>query len=176
MSELRIGDRVLAATPSGALQYQDVYMFGHMDAESDSDFVSVGTASGRLLRLSPDHYLPVSAAVEGWHAHKTIPASRVTAGQQVWVACHDAPGSMCPDSVTNVTVSPARGLFNPYTLGGYIVVDGVVASAHSSSRLDRVFAALGIDIPTGYQVSRGHFQFAEGATLWMRSEPSPALH
>ena len=160
MSDLRIGDRVLAAKPSGALQYQDIYMFGHMAAESVGDFVSVATAGGRLLRLSPDHYLPVSAAAEGWHAHKAIPASQVSAGMQLWVASHDAPGSMRPDTVTNVTVSSARGLFNPYTLGGYIVVDGVVASAHSSSGLDRVFAALGIDIPTGYQVGRGHFQAA----------------
>jgi len=59
---------------------------------------------------------------------------------------------MRPDLVTNVTATSARGLINPYTLGGYIVVDGVLASAHSSSILDGLFTALGLDIPNAYQV------------------------
>lgn len=172
MSALAIGDRVLAASAgSGALEYQDIYMFGHADAEAGGDYVSVATAGGRVLRLSPDHYLPVCAAAEGWHAHRTILAGRVAAGMQVWVASHEAPGSMRPDTVTSVTVSPARGLFNPYTMGGYIVVDGVVASAHSASGLDQAFAALGIDIPTGYQVGRQRTPLGKGqcSTCYMRA-------
>jgi hypothetical protein len=53
--------------------------------------------------------------------------------------------------VESVAPDSAQGLFNPYTLNGRIVVDGVVASAHSSSALDGVFEALGISIPSGYQ-------------------------
>lgn len=45
-----------------------------------------------------------------------------------------------------------QGLYNPYTMTGIIVVDGVVASSHSSSALDGLFDYLGVSIPTGYQV------------------------
>ena len=71
MSDLRIGDRVLAATRSGALQYQDVYMFGHADASKAAPYIHLATASGRTLRLTPDHYVPVGTSGEanltcGW--------------------------------------------------------------------------------------------------------------
>ena len=71
MSDLRIGDRVLAATPSGALQYQDVYMFGHADASKAAPYIHLATASGRPLRLTPDPYVPVGTSGEanltcGW--------------------------------------------------------------------------------------------------------------
>ena len=41
-------------------------------------------------------------------------------------------------AVVSVTTSTKRGLYNPYTLSGSIVVDGVVASCHSSWILDGV--------------------------------------
>ena len=65
MIDLCIGDRVLAASPSGALQYQDVYFFGHLDGEAVAGYVSVATAGGRLLRLTPDHYVPITSQAGG---------------------------------------------------------------------------------------------------------------
>ena len=40
------------------------------------------------------------------------------------------------EAVTRVYSSLAKGVFNPYTLTGNIIVDGVVASAHSDWLLD----------------------------------------
>ena len=47
----------------------------------------------------------------------------------------------------------SQGLFNPYTRSGRIVVDGILASCHSSSMLDDLFYQLGIPIATGYQIT-----------------------
>ncbi len=44
-------------------------------------------------------------------------------------------------------------MFNPYTLSGSIVVDGVAASCHSSSALDRIFELAGVSVPVGYQTA-----------------------
>ena len=45
-------------------------------------------------------------------------------------------GSIKTGEVVSVATSLQRGLYNPYTLSGSIVVDGVVASCHSSWILD----------------------------------------
>jgi hypothetical protein len=60
----------------------------------------------------------------------TLPASELRAGDVLFAA--PTPGQ--PAAATTVaSVQPvaAAGLYNPYTLGGRIVVDGVLASAHS---------------------------------------------
>lgn len=63
MADLRIGDRVLAVSPEGALEYQDVYFFGHREPAKVAPYLHITTASGRALRLSPDHYLPAAHLV-----------------------------------------------------------------------------------------------------------------
>ena len=84
-----------------------------------------------------------------WAGMRNLPASSVTPGMYVWLA---AEGQVAADCVISVALAQDQGLFNPYTLGGTIVVDGVLASAHSSWVLDGLFTALGLDIPTAYQV------------------------
>lgn len=47
------------------------------------------------------------------------------------------------------------GAFNPYTLEGNLLVDGVLASSHSEWVLDPAFEAVGLGrwLPLAYQVS-----------------------
>ena len=45
-------------------------------------------------------------------------------------------GAFKSGAVVSTTLSLKRGLYNPYTLSGTIVVDGVAASCHSSWILD----------------------------------------
>jgi hypothetical protein len=57
------------------------------------------------------------------------------------------------EAIVAKSLVPGAGLFNPYTLSGSIVVDGVAASCHSSSALDGIFELMGISIPGGYQAA-----------------------
>lgn len=82
-------------------------------------------------------------------AMRNMPAGGVAPNMFVWVA---AEGQVVADRVIDIALAQDKGLFNPYTLGGTIVVDGVLASAHSSWVLDGLFTALGLDIPSAYQV------------------------
>ena len=145
MDELRVGDRVLAARPDGSTFYDDVYMFGHKDAAATGSFVKLETAGGAALRLTPDHHVFVTRA----GARLEIPASAAQVGDLVQVV--GAGGAAALDAIVAKTLAADRGLFNPYTLSGSIVVDGVAASCHSSSFMDGVFAALNIPLPAGYQ-------------------------
>ena len=57
----------------------------------------------------------------------------------------------------NVTVERRRGLFNPFTLSGTVVVDGVVASVQSKWFADGAMDALGLShlVPALYQARAG---------------------
>jgi hypothetical protein len=69
---------------------------------------------------------------------------------------HDGDGnpSLALAVVTEVSTVLARGLYNPYTLSGTVVVDGVLASVHSHWFLDAITPpALVPYLPAVYQAS-----------------------
>ena len=79
------------------------------------------------MTLSPDHYVDVRGA--------PVYAKDVRVGDALarWTGA-----GFEADVVANATAVVAEGLYNPYTLSGTIVVDGVLASCHSSWILDGV--------------------------------------
>ena len=145
ISSLKIGDKVLAARPDGSTFFDDVYMFGHKDATAASSFVKLETGSGAVLRLTADHHLFVTRAGQ----RLEIPSSKALVGDLVHVA--GRPGASQLEAIASKSLVAGTGLFNPYTLSGSIVVDGVAASCHSSSALDGVFRLMGVSVPVGYQ-------------------------
>jgi len=113
MSALEIGDKVL--TENG--EYSDVYMFSHRLTDSRSAFVRIA-AGGHSLMLTANHYLYVN--------DKLAVASTVKVGDKV--KGHD--GSDI--TVTSVEAAWADGLYNPHTMNGDIVVDGILTSTYTS--------------------------------------------
>jgi hypothetical protein len=63
----------------------------------------------------------------------------IRVGDFVW--SRSADGSMALDQVVSATTEVAVGAYNPLTMNGTIVVDGVVASAHSDWFLDGIVSA-----------------------------------
>lgn len=107
----------------------------------------------RSLTLTPDHFVPVALDAKAtWPQHMMKRARDVVAGMHVFLPGSE--DSVKPMFVKAVRNKIMRGAFNPYTLGGTVVVDGVVASAHSSWLLDPVLDAFHAThlIPSTYQV------------------------
>jgi len=135
-----VGDRLQVVEANGSLGYEDVYLLTHKDATIASRYLEIGLASGQSLTLSPRHFIPVAPGGQGsWESHVLKGADEVKAGDVVWHA--QADGTMAPAEVTTVSSRTEVGAFNPLTLSGTIVVDGVVASAHSNWFLDGIVAA-----------------------------------
>lgn len=154
MHELRAGDRVLAADSQGNLIFDEVYFFGHAEqkwapyvklqlqslSENASQQLGMGSPSLQPLELSPDHFLHVCLPSEhvqqcDFAGAKSLYASDVPVGSYVWM-CR-VPGHPCQVArVLSTSFVPAFGLYNPFTLSGNIVVNGVLASAHSSWFMD----------------------------------------
>jgi hypothetical protein len=153
MDELKVGDAVLAAGPGGALEFQEVYFFGHRDAAADAAFVRLGLEGGAALTLTPDHFVPVlPAGAAAGAAPRMTYAKDVRPGDSLLVLPPGG-GALAPARVASAAAVAGKGLFNPYTLGGTLVVDGVLASAHSSWLLDAAAARLGLShlLPGAFQ-------------------------
>ena len=148
VSALKVGDKVLAVGADGALAYEDVYFFGHRDGASEAEFVRLELKGGASLELTPDHFVPVLPAGAsgggGFKRARMAYARDVKAGDLLLVAPRRGDAGAAPEAAAVARVRSVRrkGLFNPYTMGGAIVVDGVVASAHSGWLIDGAAARL----------------------------------
>jgi len=121
MASLQLGDEVLDAT--GA--YSPVYFFSHADAVVEAPFVELVLEGDHKISLSPDHYIASNG--------KLLYAKDVSLGDKIDYVVDGATKS---GAVVKTSEVVERGLYNPYTLSGSIVVDGVAASCHSSWILD----------------------------------------
>jgi preprotein translocase subunit YajC len=113
MDKLHIGDRVLVAPG----QYSEVYLFTHRLPEAMAEVVKLSTDGAKQLRLTPNHYVYVNGTLAA--AHVVQPGDKVTLADGTQAA------------VVNVTREMANGLFNPHTLHGDVVVDGIITSTYT---------------------------------------------
>jgi len=137
MHELNTGDRVRVS----AEEFSDVFMFSHRLEETKSLFVELVTA-GPTVRLTPDHYLYVNG--------KLATARTVKIGDKLIAADGSAV------EVEKIDQVWANGLYNPHTMQGDVIVDGIRTStytdainptlAHAALWPVRMMYSAGIDI------------------------------
>ena len=160
MGELETGDEVLTVDPStGNKSFSTVYMWGHRDSKTVTSFYEITTASGATLTLSKEHYMYVSESGcenASLASTTTLSPALVKVGQGAWTVTPE--GIKCSE-ITDIKIAEHKGIFNPFTLSGTIVVDGVIASCYSES---------------------GHFSIESNLRLYMNAENvarnAPALH
>ncbi|KAI0561465.1 hypothetical protein FGB62_81g025 [Gracilaria domingensis] len=119
MDELEIGDSVLV----GHKQYSDVFMFTHRSAHVPYRFVQVTTSGGKTMKLTRGHFIYLDG-----HLRMAGSARR---GDRVWVE------SGTEEVVVDVRMVKGKGLYNPQTIDGDIVVDGVSACSAENVVLAR---------------------------------------
>lgn len=141
MDALHVGDRV--AVGGGA--FSDVYLWTHRDAAATPLLVRLATAGGALLRLTPGHLVYLAAAAGGGAAAtapRLVAAADVAIGDALVL---DGPAAANASTAAAVVVAVAReagvGLYNPMTLAGTIVVDGIRCSTVTAAVPGGVAAA-----------------------------------
>ena len=115
MGDLAVGDKVL--THNGV--YAEVFMFSHRLEEASYNFIELTTAT-TTLALTPNHYLYVNNG-------ELREAQYVKVGDSLTLAS----GKL--DKVLSVGRVQKDGIYNPHTLQGDIVVDGVLTSTYTSA-------------------------------------------
>ena len=116
MSHLQVGDSVQVGTGV----FSPVFAFTHRTEDVWSQFVRVGTDTGHELLLTASHYLYVDGDVLA-PAHTVVPGQLVQLGN----------GTLA--RVKTVGRQSAQGLYNPQTIHGDIVVNGVRASTYTTA-------------------------------------------
>lgn len=140
MSQLQIGDRVQVVQADGSLAFEDIYLMTHNDHESQSEYLQLTLASGQVMTLSPRHFIPTAENMDSaWGSHLVIGANELQVGDIVWY--QESNGKMYASVVEGINSIIEQGAFNPLTASGTIVVDGVIASAHSDWFLDGIASA-----------------------------------
>ncbi len=124
MSQLKAGDRVLTADSTGGLLYEDLFLWSHAIPHTKATFISVTTEHGKVLRLSPGHFLHVQAIGNLLRAQDVRP-------RDIIFAVHPDLSIMRKERVVSVERVAGRGLYCPHTTGGSLVVDGVIVSCYT---------------------------------------------
>lgn len=114
MDQLVIGDKVRV----GPKEFSEVYYFSSEMPETTSKFVSIAT-SKNTLHLTQGHYLYVNGEL--------VQAKTVKVGDVITTA------NGTKEPVTSVDAKWAPGLYNPHTMTGDIVVDGVLTSTYTDA-------------------------------------------
>lgn len=105
---LEIGD--FALSHEG---FSEVYLLGHADNESVAEYLRLTTDNGTSIRLSKEHFIESNGRYV--YAKDVKKGDRLAYGERV----------------IGIEKEKAKGLWNPFTIAGTIVVDGVLASCHS---------------------------------------------
>jgi len=171
MSDLRVGDAVRSVDGAGKIVFDDVYFFGHADTSTHAEYVSLELeGSQESLQLSARHFIP-TCPQQGqrceWEKHTHVYAHEVQVGDHIWTAVGK---QLILKQVEQSSSTTRLGKYNPYTLSGRIVVNGVLASAHSDWVLDEWTPSSWTRfLPSVYQA-----MFLPGRWLYRVAGPSAA--
>mmetsp|Transcript_80451 Transcript_80451/g.130363 ORF Transcript_80451/g.130363 Transcript_80451/m.130363 type:complete len:580 (+) Transcript_80451:66-1805(+) len=177
ISSVQISEKVL--TSKGC---SPVYLMGHEDPTIMASFVQATTDTGHIFELTPYHY--VMANNKYVHARNLKLGDTVKVGGKSTGLVKDI---LTDDIITHVQTVTRKGLYNPYTVAGDILVFapasnqtlGVVASVHSdwfledyveAARVPDIYQALLAPVRTIHSV---HPKWNERFTAHFKNSTEP---
>lgn len=116
MAQLAVGDRVITADGSAS----DIILFTHSEKDTMNRFIRFRTECGRSLTTSRGHYVFANGGM-------LRAAGSLAIGDSLEIL------AVGPSRIVDVEVVTARGLYNPQTISGSIVVDEFKASAYTTA-------------------------------------------
>lgn len=141
MSNLSVGDRVLAVDHQGALVYSEVIGFMHRDVTKPMTFQVLWTDDGRRTTLTGDHLIysvpDNESAVVPRRDDSPVYADSVRVGQFVFRLEPSENGNKRRERIIIARVARLSrdvldGVYAPLTSEGTIVVDDAVTSCYAS--------------------------------------------
>lgn len=148
MAELQLGDQVLVG--SGA--YSPVFMFTHAERDTHHGFIT-------LHARDPDTSRPVALTLTAGHyvysSGRLVRADAVRSGDLLdLVRASKLSGYIARVPVEAVTRSSRKGLYNPQTLHGDIVVDGFRVSTYTHAVHSKTAHSLLLPLRMLFRVAR----------------------
>lgn len=128
VKHLEIGDEVLAYSVEKGVHPSRIYGELHNDNETTVSIVEIQTSGGRLVPVTPAHSLFVRPCLSDGHRWTTKTAMEISVGD--CLPRYYTDGDVVEESVVNIRVFNARGIRQPVTETGTIIVDDVVISCY----------------------------------------------
>jgi len=134
MDKLQIGDRIQI----GDNRTSEVFLFSHNDAMAETDFVEIVvsrfSANDEIeikqnLRLTPGHLVYVYHDAE--KKISAVPARDIRMGQFLAISI-DQSHTQLP-RVLKISTVRDKGLYNPHTLDGNLLVNGILVSSYTDA-------------------------------------------
>jgi Hint module len=120
LSDIRIGDRVLAADAAGRTFYSDVVFVPHGPNKDSALFVHITTADGHDIKMTKSHILP-SGVCDTSSSLPLVYAKDVNVGDCIMTVSGQ-------ERVSTVEVVSGQGLYTIVTKAENVVVNGIIAS------------------------------------------------
>jgi Hint module len=127
ISEVRAGDRVLAADSSRRTLYSDVVFVPHAENTENAVFTHINTKQGRDIKMTPSHIIPAGACVS------TTPLPNVYASSVAVGDCIMTVSGM--EEVSAVETVQGQGLYTIVTKEEYVVINGIIASPFAHNHM-----------------------------------------
>ena len=125
ISDVTVGDRVLAASAAGKTLYSDVVFVPHGANKESAVFMHITTESGRDVKMTQSHIIP--AGVCG-SSLPLVYASKVTVSDCVLTVSGE-------EKVSSVESVRGEGVYTIVTKEEFIVVNGIVASPFGANHM-----------------------------------------
>ena len=120
ISEVRAGDKVLAADASRRTLFSEVVFVPHGENMEKATFAHITTTQGRDIKMSGSHILPAGACGSTTPL-PNVYASSVTVGDCIMTVSGE-------EKVSAVETVQGQGLYTIVTKDEYVVVNGIIAS------------------------------------------------
>ena len=159
MRFLQVGDVVKI----GHDHYSPVFAFTHRDKFAKSSFIRLSIQGGVELLVTSGHFVYVNS-------NELVPANTVAVGQ----ALHLGDGSF--SAVVSITREISTGLYNPQTLHGDIIVDGVRTSTYTNAIEPTAAHCALLPLRVWYQMSGFGLRFLENERSEVRRHLEAALN
>jgi len=156
MRDLLIGDKV-EVEPG---KFSDVFFFSHRLGAGSHQYLKITTEHGRVLLVSPNHYLLGSMGVLVAASSLSVPSTvRVSEGES---------------RIVSIENTLEEGKFNPHTREGTLVVDGFLVSCYTTTVPPRLahLALLPLRILQGLKISIPNFLDEDTPLRVVRRLPS----
>jgi predicted extracellular nuclease len=119
LSEVLVGDRVLAADSNGNTKFSEVVAVPHPANQQAVTFTHLQTEAGRDIKMTAEHLLPVSTSCSG--SYSLAQASSVQVGSCVQTVTG-------AEKVSAISEVQGQGVYSVVTKEAMVVVNGIVAS------------------------------------------------
>ena len=125
ISDVQVGDRVLAANAAGQTAFSDVLFVPHGYNKQSTDFVEITIGNGNDVKMTQNHILP--AGVCG-SVLPLVYASKVVVGDCIYTVSGE-------EKVTKIDSVRGEGIYTIVTNEEYIVVNGIIASPFGANHM-----------------------------------------